>query len=399
MEQLLHSTGRLVLDFVNFANEKAESGKLSRTRLIIPGGKRLLKWIASIFQIGDSHGDDHLGDINTHNNTLDLGEAYKNRKDPEHLPPQTTWEKFGEKMRMIPIALRSTECGYGFRVACATMTIAVIAYLHDTQVFFVRQRLFWAIIMVNLSMSPTSGQSIFGFVLRIVGSVIGVVISFLAWYIPDEHTAGTIVFFFVFVSCAFYVPIKMFRFRIIGIITIITTSMIVGYELQVRKIGEQTATSNGQAYYPIYILAPYRLATVAGGIGVSFIWTFFPYPMSEHSVLRQSLGASLYLLANYYSLTHETVSARIRGDEGDMALKSSSGRKLEKARNHVFSKQMLMLNGLRMYSGFLRWEVSFGGRFPKKRYDSIILSIEKYGPFLSLPFPTLIMIKVLTITF
>lgn len=377
MEQLLHSAGQMVLDFVQFADEKAESGKLSRTRLIIPGGKRLLKWAASTFRAGDSHEDDHLGDVHAQNNTLQLGEAYKYRKDPEHLPPRTTWEKFGDKLRIIPKILRSKECGYGCRVACATMTIAIIAYLRETQVFFVRQRLFWAIIMVNLSMSPTSGQSIFGFVLRILGTTIAMCLSFLAWYIPDEHTAGTIVFFFVFITCAFYIPIKMFRFRIIGIISIVTTSMIIGYELQVRKIGQQVATSNGQPYYPIYLLAPYRLATVAAGIGVAFFWTFFPYPMSEHSVLRQSLGASLYLLANYYSLVHETVSARIRGDEGDMALKTSSGRRLEKARNQVFSKQMLMLNGLRMYSDFLRWEVPIGGRFPKKQYDSIILCIEK----------------------
>lgn len=378
MEQLLYSSGQMVLEFVEFADEKAEGGKLSKTRLIVPGSKRILKWLASAFQADDSHEDDHLGDVHTQNNILHLGEAYKYRKDPEHLPPHTMLEIFGDKIRVIPYAFRSHECAYGFRVACATMTIAVIAYLHDTQVFFIRQRLFWAIIMVNISMTPTSGQSIFGFVLRIFGTVIAMVLCFLAWYIPAMHTAGTIIFFFIFVSCAFYVPIKLFRFRTIGIITIITMSMIIGYELQVRKVGQQVATSNGQAYYPIYLLGPYRLATVAGGIGVAFFWTFFPYPMSEHSVLRQSLGASLYLLANYYSLIHETVSARIRGDEGDMALKTSAGRRLEKARNKVFSKQMLMLNGLRTYSDFLRWEVPIGGRFPKKQYDSIIVCIEKY---------------------
>lgn len=338
----------------------------------------MAKWLASIFHVADTHEDDNIADINTQGNILQLGEAYKFRKDPEHLPPQTAFEKVGDKVRMFSLMLRSAECAYGFRVACATMTIAIIAYLYDTQEFFVRQRLFWAIIMVNLSMSPTSGQSIFGFVLRILGTILAMIVCFLSWYIPDEHTAGTLVIFFIFISCAFYVPIKMFRFRTIGIITIITASMIIGYELQVRKVGEQVATSNGQAYYPIYLLAPYRLATVAGGIGVAFFWTFFPYPMSEHSVLRQSLGASLYLLANYYSLNHETVSARIRGDEGDMALKTSSGRRLEKARNQVFSKQMLMLNSLRTYSGFLRWEVPIGGRFPKRRYDSIINCIEKY---------------------
>lgn len=388
MEQLLYSTGHTVLDFIHFADEKVKCGKLSRSHLIIPGAKRLLKWLRSMLQADDTHEDDHLGDIHTQNHILQLGEAYRHRKDPEHLPPETTIEKIGDKIRVIPWLLRSSESAYGFRVACATMTIYVVGLLHQTQTFFIHQRLVWAMIMVNISMSPTVGQSIFGFVLRLIGTVIAMALSLLAWYIPDEKTPGVIVFFWLFVSCAFYVPIKHFRFRIVGMIVIITTSMIIGYELQVRKVGQQVATSNGQAYYPIYLLAPYRLATVAAGIAVAFLWTFFPFPISEHGVLRQSLGTSLYLLANYYSVIHETLSARLRGDEGDLALKTSAGRRLQKARGKVFSKQMLMLNGLRTSSDFLKWEVPIGGRFPKKRYQAIISSIEKYRARLtSLPVP------------
>ncbi|PKX97326.1 uncharacterized protein P174DRAFT_418298 [Aspergillus novofumigatus IBT 16806] len=384
MEQLLYSTGHTVLDFIHFADEKVKSGKLSRSRLIIPGAKRLLKWLRSILQAEDTHEDDHLGDIHTQNHILQLGEAYRHRKDPEHLPPETTIQKIGDKIRVIPWLLRSSESAYGFRVACATMTIYVVGLLHQSQTFFIHQRLVWAMIMVNISMSPTAGQSIFGFVLRLIGTVIAMALSFLAWYIPDEKTPGVIVFFWLFVACGFYVPIKLFRFRIVGIIIIITTSMIIGYELQVRKVGQQVASSNGQAYYPIYLLAPYRLAIVAAGIAVAFFWTFFPFPISEHGVLRQSLGASLYLLANYYSIIHESVSARLRDDEGDLALKTSAGRRLQKARGKVFSKQMLMLNGLRTSSEFLKWEVPIGGRFPKKRYQAIISSIENIVNYLSL---------------
>ncbi|KAK9551523.1 hypothetical protein V6Z96_000458 [Aspergillus fumigatus] len=384
MEQLLYATGHTVLDFIHFTDEKVKSGKLTRSHLIIPGAKRLLKWLRSILQAEDTHEDDHLGDIHTQSHILQLGEAYRHRKDPEHLPPETIIQKIGDKIRVVPWLLRSSESAYGFRVACATMTIYVIALLHQTQTFFIHQRLVWAMIMINISMSPTAGQSIFGFVLRLVGTVIAMALTLLAWYIPGQKTPGVIVFFWLFVACGFYVPIKLFRFRIVGIIVIITTSMIIGYELQVRKVGQQAATSNGQAYYPIYLLAPYRLAIVAAGIAVAFFWTFFPFPISEHGVLRQSLGASLYLLANYYSIIHESVSARLRGDEGDLALKTSAGRRLQKARGKVFSKQMLMLNGLRTSSEFLKWEVPIGGRFPKKRYQAIISSVENIVNYLSL---------------
>ncbi|KAJ5563263.1 hypothetical protein N7535_008427 [Penicillium sp. DV-2018c] len=384
MEQLLHSTGQTVLDFVRYADHVEAKGKLSKTRLVIPGGKRLWKWAKAFLSAEESHEDDNMGDIHTQNNILHLGEAYRLRKDPEHLPPTTLFEKFGDKIRVVPWTLRSLESTYGFRVACATMTIAIIGFLHDTQTFFITQRLVWAMIMVNLSMSPTSGQSIFSFVLRILGTTIAMVASLLIWYIPDRKTPGVLVFLFIFISIALYIPIKLFRFRVVGIISIVTTTMIIGYELQVRRVGEQVATSNGQPYYPIYLLAPYRLAVVSGGIAVAFFWTFFPYPISEHSVLRQSLGASLYLLANYYSIIHETISARMRGDEGHYMLRSTAGRKLEKARHKVFSKQMLMLTSLRTYSGFLRWEVPIGGRFPKKQYNSIIFCVENIVNYLSL---------------
>ncbi|KAL4807869.1 hypothetical protein BDV18DRAFT_136306 [Aspergillus unguis] len=384
MEQLLASTGQMVLEFVQYADRKAESGKVSRTRLIIPGGKRLRKWALSIFKTPDSHGDDQLGDVNAHNSTLELGEAYSAKKDPEHLPPETKLQEFGDKIRRIPAMLRSPQSSYGFRVACATMTIAVVYFIRDTQDFFIRQRFVWAIIMVNLSMSPTSGQSIFGFSLRILGTILAMVLSLLCWYIPGQKTPGVLVFLFIFMAASFYIPVKQFRFRTAGIITVISTAMIVGYELQARKIGQQNVSANGQTYYPIYLLAPYRLAVVTGGIAVAFFWTFFPYPISEHSALRQNLGSSLYLLANYYSIIHETVSARMRGDEGEMALKTAAGRRLLKARNRVFSKQMIMLSGLRTYSGFLKWEVPIGGRFPKQQYDRIITCIENIVNYLSL---------------
>lgn len=80
----------------------------------------------------------------------------------------------------------------------------------------------------------------------------------------------------------FYIPLKRIDLVIAGIISVVTATMIVGYELQVRKIGVMASTSTtGQPAYPIYELGPYRLATVAGGLAVAFFWTIFPYPITE----------------------------------------------------------------------------------------------------------------------
>jgi hypothetical protein len=89
------------------------------------------------------------------------------------------------------------------------------------------------------------------------------------------------------------------------------------------------------------------------------------------------LGGALYLSANFYSIMHETVMARIRGDEGDLNDKSSPGAKLEKARNKVFAKQMLTLQGLKMHAQMVKWEFPLGGKFPKEEYLAIIGYVTK----------------------
>ncbi|QDS77146.1 hypothetical protein FKW77_001332 [Venturia effusa] len=386
IEFLLHSSSRAVLDLVKYADEKVESGKLSKTRLIMPGIKRTKKWLMSVTNADDGSREDGngIGDVGQSAHNVDMGQSFRPRKDPEHLPPTNFAQRLGDKIRGFPGFLRSSEAAFGFRVAIATMSIAIIGYLHDTQTFFVRNRLLWAMIMIAISMTPTAGQSLFSFVLRILGTVIAMITAFLVWYIPDSKTPGVLVFLWFFSSIGIYIPLKKPQFAIIGIISIVTTTLIVGYELEVRKIGRAAATSNGQTFYPVYILGPYRLAAVAGGLLVAFIWTVFPYPISEHSILRQSLGGALYLLANYYSIIHETVQARVRNDEGDPEDKQSPGHRLSKMRLKVFAKQMQILTSLKTYSNFIQWEIPIGGKFPKQQYDALITSTEHIINYISI---------------
>lgn len=376
---LLNSIGRSTLEFVKFADEHDQA--TAKSKFIWPGGKRFKKWIKSIFSSQDANQGDEttIAGYDRSNTTVYMGDAYKKKKDPEHLPPANAWEKFGNFIRGISHFFQSSESAFGFRSACATMSIAIIAFLKPTQTFFVEERLVWALIMVAISMTPTAGQSVFQFSLRIAGTAIAMVVAWLIWYIPGQHTAGILVFVFVFVAIGFYIPLKRIDLVIAGLISVVTATMIVGYELQVRKLGVQAATATtGQPAYPIYELGPYRLATVAGGLAVAFFWTIFPYPITEHSALRQKLGGALYLTANLYSIMHEQVMSRIRGDTGDEENdKNSPGYKLNKVRNKVFAKQMLTLQGLKSHAAFVKWEFPIGGKFPQKEYEEILGYVTK----------------------
>lgn len=217
----------------------------------------------------------------------------------------------------------------------------------------------------------------FGFFGRVVGTAVAMVTSFVIWYIVNQETIGIIVMLWFFIFLEMYLFLKFPRFIAIWLVAIITQVLIIGYELQVRKIGIEISIRTGQPYYPIYQLAPYRLACVAGGSFVAFFWTIFPFPLTDRSFIRRDLGSTLYLLANYYSVVHTTIRSRVHDTEGDMDSKNSPGRQLEKVRYKIFAKLMMILPSLRQHADWQKWEVTVGGKFPRETYEGIMLCATK----------------------
>lgn len=160
-------------------------------------------------------------------------------------------------------------------------------------------------------------------------------------------------------------------------IAIVTLNVIVGYELQVRQLGIDRATSNGQPYYPIYLFGPYKLATVAAGCAISFFWVVFPYPITAKSQLRRMLGRGLFVLAQFYSCMHTTIELWLNGELGNVQDAHSASNNLASARHKLFREEMMLLNALRMHSNFTTFEPAIGGKFPKPVYDTIIAETQR----------------------
>lgn len=238
MEFLLWSTGRAVLALVHFADKKVEDGTMKRNRLMFPTLKRLKKWVTGSLKVEDSSMEHTPDSTEAGGASIYTGDSFRAAKDPEHLPPTNAWERFTNGLRQFSGVLRSQESAFGFRVACATMSIGIVAYLKDTYMFFTEQRIVWAMIMVAIGMTTTAGSGVFGFVGRIVGtgklppthywihvhqmSAIAMCTSFVIWYIVDGHPAGVIVFMFIFVFFEFYFLMRYPRFTVVAILAIVT---------------------------------------------------------------------------------------------------------------------------------------------------------------------------------
>ena len=151
MDFLVWSISKAVLALVKYSDELVANGTMTKSRLILPGWKRTKKWFRTFLNSQEGPTEEprgDLGDLDQAVALVDLGSAFKKRKDPEHLPADTAFERLGDGLRQIPRMLRSDASLFGFRVAVATMSISIIGYLGDTQEWFVVHRLLWAIIMV-----------------------------------------------------------------------------------------------------------------------------------------------------------------------------------------------------------------------------------------------------------
>lgn len=194
MEFLLWSTGRAVLELVSFADGKVKQGVMSKKRVIVPGMKRMKKWILASIGTEDSSAD-HAPDTSESTRlNIEVGDAYRKSRDPEHLPPANAWQSFGNGVRAISRILGSQESAFGFRVACATLSIGIVAFLRDGQRLFIQQRLVWAMIMVAIGMTVTAGAGVFGFIGRVTGTskaasllAIGIPSLLSLWLIESSH--------------------------------------------------------------------------------------------------------------------------------------------------------------------------------------------------------------------
>ncbi|ENH68060.1 hypothetical protein FOC1_g10001760 [Fusarium oxysporum f. sp. cubense race 1] len=378
---LMHVAGDALQDLVAFADKKIEDGTMKHKRLIFPTERRLLKWLMSVFKGQDSSVKQNQDILETNN--IDYGDSFNPKKDLEHLPATNIWQHFGNWLRRILLLLGSKESHFGFRVAAATMTVGILAFLEQTHQFFQDQRLDWAMITIALGMTITSGQSIFGFFCRIGGTCLAMIFSLIIWYAVDQKTPGVIVLLWLFIFIEYYF-FKFPRFLTAVMITIITQIVIIGYELQVRQLGEAVATQSGQPYYPTYLLAPYRLAVVASGSLIAFFWTIFPSPLTDRTSLRQDLSATIYLLAQYFSVILSTVQSQLEGTAGDIDSETSPAYHLSKARRKIFGKAMRLMSSIESHIMWQRWEPNLGGRFPVETYQEIIKRSGRIMSYLTL---------------
>jgi hypothetical protein len=237
LQYSLTMTAKTILDLVKYADSKVDDGAMARKSLIIPTLKQLRRWARDTVSREDSDLD--YQEYSTRSGTVIVrpSDAVQTKKGAEHLPPMSVWEKLSDKFRTIPHFFGSPESAFGFGVVTGTMIISVTCFLRNSQQFFIDQRIIWGSIMVAISLNRTAGSGIYGQFLQFSGTALAMVASYIVWYIVDQQTWGIIVFLGITMFFYHYILTKHYDIIVVPMIGMVTVILIVGYELQVRKIG------------------------------------------------------------------------------------------------------------------------------------------------------------------
>ena len=158
LEYLISSVAKAILAMVVFADSKVEDGTMSRNKFIFPGWRRLRKLMHNSFAKVDA--EQTLPDGEAAGIFISVGDALSEKKDPEHLPPTTWYQRLTDHLRVIPDTLGSPESAFGFRAAVATISMAILGYIRQTSHFYIAQRGVWAVIMTAISMNAHVGVSL-----------------------------------------------------------------------------------------------------------------------------------------------------------------------------------------------------------------------------------------------
>lgn len=97
---------------------------------------------------------------------------------------------FGKILLAVTNWLGNTEGMYALRVLTVTIALGVPAVITSSAGFYYREKGLWALIMAQTGLVAYTADFVYGFALRLIGTVVGGVLGMVCWYIGAGNGPG-----------------------------------------------------------------------------------------------------------------------------------------------------------------------------------------------------------------
>ncbi|KZT24411.1 hypothetical protein NEOLEDRAFT_1207860 [Neolentinus lepideus HHB14362 ss-1] len=288
----------------------------------------------------------------------DLGEP--RRRDPDVLPPRNWHEMVATQLYQIGSALGRGNSLYAFKAGILTILLSIPSFLASSAHFAYANRFIWGVFMGQLTLVRFRGDTTFGLVARIMSTFLGGVIGIVMWYISTGSGHGN---YYGFAAvCGVCFPFFFFvRLYWPGppmtvIIFFVTIVLVLGYSWQDTHYPQPSSPGEG------YDVAWRRFVLVASGVTAAFIFSFLPPSTTLRGYMRRILATTAGETGALYCsiISFANTPKELRTDkERQEIIRSLIAIRAKLKRSIVLRTNII-------------YEFSLRGRWPSKRYQSIV---------------------------
>ncbi|KAF8060806.1 hypothetical protein FPV67DRAFT_1673642 [Lyophyllum atratum] len=302
-------------------------------------------------------------------------------KNPDALPPTTAFGRFFLTLGNMLEFFKSPEGIFGLRHAIVSIALWIPSVCTSSAWFYYGNRGLWALIMAQVGLAVYAGDQIAGFAVRLTGTLLGLVVGIVVWYIGAGSGSGnpygiviaTTVFTAPFLFARLASPPQQMMLWVMAGVTIV---FVVGYSWINR-------------HYPVLVnagigvtIAWKRALLVIIGFTAGFIVMLFPRPTSSRTLVRHTLAATTgelkhILAVEVEALLAEEARARAGHHEKTPFVGKQSDQKAslkEQRVRRIAYKALIVITRLQGLAPSLqtaRFEPQLHGIWPQEKYTQL----------------------------
>lgn len=314
------------------------------------------------------------------------------RRNPDALPPTSGLGRFGMSFARIIHGMKSDNGVFAFKYALVSVALWIPQVCAASAWLTYKEKGLWALIMAQTGLSVYAGDQIGGYVIRLIGTGIGLLLGMAVWYIgsgngdgnPYGIVAATVVFMAPLIFARIAVPPQG---MVIYLMTGVTTVFVVGFSWVDTHILTQPANAGVGVE-----LGWKRALLVIIGFTAGFIVMLFPTPVSARLLVRRTLAGTMQELGSIFAAEMETflaeeavyqkmgldssseVGAPSDDKEDDKPayrfMNSSKEAKIRKLADRILAVQT-RLQALAPSLKTARWEPQVQGLWPHGQYEKL----------------------------
>ncbi|OCF73911.1 hypothetical protein I204_05757 [Kwoniella mangroviensis CBS 8886] len=323
----------------------------------------------------DDH-DEERGETSTAVEKKDSAKKEKkvttHAKDPDAEDPRNAFQRFGRSLHHLWQGLTGASGVFALKYGLVSVALWIPAVCPSSAYFTYTNRGLWALIMAQTGLGVFTGEQIQQFILRMGGTIVGLVLGMAAWYIGSGHGTGnpygvaaaTMVLVAPCLFIRIAVPMDKAAFFLMINVTLM---FVVGYSWVDEHVYQTANQGSGAG------LAGRRALLVIIGFVAGFIIMFLLRPISARALFRKRLAKNMTDIGDLYGKVVTGIEGEL--DHEDSGIQSEDKGKIAEIRREKYKGGFMKVFGrimaMQPQFDFARLEPGLRGPWPKTKYEAL----------------------------